>query len=116
MLLVGGVSFGLVAILMAALTLGGEAAAPIVAVATLALIAWSVIHRNKGDEMMRAAAKDAGVITTNLIFFVFGIWAGAAHLGLIAMFEPLLFVAGYFALYLLAVFIAVGKRGLLKPR
>lgn len=115
-LVIGAVSFMLIAIGLAALTLKGELAAPIAAVATLALIAWSVVYRNKGDEMMRAAAKDAGVITTNLIFLVFGVWAGAAQLGLAPMFEPLLFVAGFFALYLVAVFVAVGRRGLLAPR
>ena len=125
-LLVGGVSFLLVALIVAALALGGSAEAPgligsseaalIAAVSTLALIAWSVIHRNKGDEMMRAAAKDAATTTTSLLFLVFVIWAGAAHLGFVPMFEPLLFVAGFFALYLVAVFIAIGRRGLLVPR
>lgn len=125
-LLIGAVSFFLVAVIVGVLAaadrpdvpgfVGSSAAALVAVVATLVLIAWSIIHRNKGDEMMRAAAKDAGATTTNLIFLVFGSWAGAAHLGLTPMFEPLLFVAGYFALYLLAVFIAVGRRGLLKPR
>ena len=125
-LLVGAVSFLLVALLVGALTLGGSSELPgligeseaalIAALATLALTAWSVIHRNKGDEMMRVASKEAAALTTNLIFLVFATWAGAAHLGLVPMFEPLLFVAGYFALYLLAVFIAVGRRGLLNPR
>jgi hypothetical protein len=32
------------------------------------------------------------------------------------MFEPLLFASGFFVLYLLAVFVAVARRGLLKPR
>ena len=115
-LLAGSGSFFLVAALVGTLTLGGDLAAPIAAAATLALVAWSIVYRNKGDEMMRAAAKDAAVITTYLIFLVFGIWAAAAHLGFVPMFEPLLFVAGYFALYLLAAFVAVGKRGMLGPR
>ena len=125
-LLIGAVTFILVAALVGVLSLSGgvnatailatREATPIVAIIAVALIVWSLIHRNRGDEMMRAAAKDAGVAAINLIFLVFGGWAGAAHLGLVPMFEPLLFVAGFFALYLLAVFIAVGRRGLLTPR
>jgi hypothetical protein len=125
-LVIGAVSSLLVAALVGVLTLSGvrdggglltlRTAVLISAGLTIALISWSVIHRNNGDEMMRAAAKDAGVTAANLIFLVFGTWAGAAHLGLVPMFEPLLFVAGFFALYLIAVFVAVGRRGLLKPR
>jgi ABC-type nickel/cobalt efflux system permease component RcnA len=125
-LLVGAVSFFLVALLLGALTLGGSEGDPglfgswgtalVAAGAVLALIAWSIIHRDKGDEMMRAAAKDAGAITAHLLFLIFGLWAGAAHFGIVPMFDPLLFVAGYFALYLVAVFVAVGRRGLLAPR
>jgi phosphoglycerol transferase MdoB-like AlkP superfamily enzyme len=126
-LLVGAVTFFLIAALLTGLALGGSAgaagtllgpqeAALVAGAATLALAVWSFVHREKGDEMMRAAAKDAGSITTYLVVLVFGIWAAAAHLEFVAMFEPLVFVAGVFALYLLAVFIAVGKRGLLMPR
>ncbi|UUR09198.1 hypothetical protein [Sphingomonas glaciei] len=121
-LVIGAVSFVLVAALVGVLAAAGTGmiaavtATLVAAGATLGLIGWSILHRNHGDEMMRAAAKDAGVATTNLIFLVFGIWAGAAQLGLVPMFEPLLFVAGYFLIYLLAVFIAVGRRGLLRPR
>lgn len=125
-LLISSLTFLLVAVIVGVLATVSEtggadlvdpvAAAWITGVATAALIAWTIIYRNRGDEMMRAAAKDAAVATTNLIFLVFGIWAGAAHLGLVPMFKPLAFVAGFFALYLLGVFIAVGRRGLLNPR
>lgn len=121
-LFVGVVSFVLVAVLVGTLTAASSglvattSGALIAGAATLALIGWSILHRNNGDEMMRAAAKDAGVTTTNLIFLVFGCWAGAAVLGLVPMFEPLLFVAGFFLIYLTAVFIAIGQRGLLKPK
>jgi hypothetical protein len=121
-LFVGAVSFVLVAVLVGILAAASTglvakgSAALIACAAILGLIAWSIIYRNHGDEMMRAAAKDAGATTTNLIFLVFGFWAGAAALDLVPMFEPLLFVAGFFLIYLLAVFIAVGRRGLLKPR
>lgn len=121
-LMIGAVSMVLVAVLVGVLAAVGSGmiaagtATVIVGAAMVALIVWSILYRNHGDEMMRAAAKDAGVATTNLIFLVFGTWAGAAQLGLAPMFEPLLFVAGFFLAYLLAVFIAIGRRGLLRPR
>jgi hypothetical protein len=121
-LTIGAVSMLLVAVLIGVLAaasngmIATSSARLIAGAAALALIAWSILYRNYGDEMMRAAAKDAGVVTTNLIFLVFGIWAGAAQLELASMFEPLLFVAGFFLIYLLAVFIAIGRRGLLGPR
>nr|WP_314446498.1 hypothetical protein [uncultured Sphingomonas sp.] len=121
-LTVGAVSFLLVAALVGALVAAGNgllapgSAALLAAAAAVGLIAWSILHRNHGDEMMRAAAKDAGVVTTNLLFLVFGIWAGAAHLGLMPMFQPLAFVAGFFLIYLLSVFVSIGRRGLLKIR
>lgn len=125
-LLVGSISSLLVAAFLAVLALTRRAEAPglleprqamLVALLTGAsLLVWTFVHRNMSDEMMRAAAKDAGALTTNLLFVVFGTWAAAAHLGYARMFEPLLFASGFFALYLLAVFVAIGKRGLLKPR
>jgi hypothetical protein len=125
-LLTGSVTFLLVAVFLAALALADSTDAAgllarreagVVALLTGGtLVAWSIYHRKKGDEMMRAAAREAGAITTNLLFLLFGTWAAAAHLGFLPMFKPLLFVAGLFALYLLAVFVAVAKRGLLKPR
>lgn len=125
-LVIGAVSFLLVALLVGVLVASGSADRPglieagpatlLAGAATLGLIVWSILHRKRGDEMMRLAAKDAAVVTTNLIFLLFGIWAGAAHLELVPMFQPLAFVAGFFLLYLLGVFIAVGRRGLLGPR
>lgn len=121
-LIIGAVSFVLVAALVGILAAASAglvamgSAALIAGATTIGLIVWSILYRNHGDEMMRAAAKDAGVTTTHLIFLVFGCWAGAAALDLVPMFEPLLFVAGFFLIYLLAVFMAVGRRGLLKPR
>jgi hypothetical protein len=125
-LLIGSVSFLLVAIFLAALLLGSSAEQPGILdrttagfsalLAGAALVVWSIYHRNSGDEMMRSAAKEAGSITANLLFLVFGSWAAAAHLGFVPMFEPLLFASGFFVLYLLAVFVAVARRGLLKPR
>lgn len=125
-LLAGSISFLLVAILLTGLTLAGDGQVPgllmpraaglLALLAGLALVAWTIVHRNKGDEMMRLAGKEAGAITTYLLILFFGSWAAAAHLGFAPMFDPLLFVSGLFALYLLAMFVAVGRRGLLKPR
>jgi hypothetical protein len=96
--------------------LGRSTATMLVAGAFTMLVAGSWYYRNLGDEMMRAASKDASVITVYLLFLLFGGWAMLAQLGLAESFTPLLFVGGFFAVYLLAVYVAVARRGLLKPR
>ena len=122
-LLISVVSFFLVAVIVGVLAAarGGDlidsgTATWIVGIATSVLVVWAIRYRNRGDEMMLAAAKEAGAMTTNLLFLTFVVWAGAAQLGLAPMFDPLLFVAGFFLLYLTAIFITVGRRGLLTPR
>ena len=68
------------------------------------------------DEMMLQLSRDAG----NLAFCGIGatlmIWASAASLGLIAAPTPLALVAIISGGFLMAIFIASGRRGLLIPR
>ncbi len=125
-LLVGSLSFALAAILLFTLTLTGSAevtgpipdnvAAIIALLAGLGSVGLAIAYRNAGDEMMREAGREAQSLTLSLLFLLFGGWAVAAQLGLVPMFGPLLFVSGLYALYLLAIFIVVGRRGMLAQR
>lgn len=96
------------------LTLSASTIMTGVGFATLVASSWYL--RNLGDEMTRAASKDASSLAIYLIFLLFGGWAILAQLQLATMFSPLMFVSGFFAVYLLSVYVAVARRGLLKPR
>ncbi|GAA4012313.1 hypothetical protein GCM10022280_07680 [Sphingomonas swuensis] len=125
-LLIGAASFLLVAVLLGALALadgGGvvgilapKTAGLIAAICAISLTIMTVAYRNRGDELMRRVSLEAGSWALAFVCLLFGGWATLAHLGLAAPFSPLLFVAGVFALYLLAVFVAAGLRGMMKPR
>ena len=96
--------------------LGPDIALAAAAVAFLGLVATAYRFRNHGDEMMRQANLEAANLTMVLVFVVLGAWAMLSQLGRAEMFSPLLFVSGLFALHLLAVFLVIGRRGMLKPR
>lgn len=125
-LLVGAVSFALAAVMLLTLTLADSAGQPgpisqpfaaiVALVAGVGSVGLSIAYRNAGDEMMRAASREASAVTIGLVFLIFGGWAAASQLGFVPMFAPLLFVSGLYALYLLAVFIVVGRKGLLAQR
>lgn len=125
-LIVGSLSFLLVAVLLAALGLAHTPASsgPLpTGVATIlaggasaGLLLLAVRYRHLGDELMRLASKEASSIMVVLLLVVIGGKSAAAQLGFTPPLAPLHFLAAFFALYLLAVFIAVGKRGLLTPK
>lgn len=125
-LVVGFVTFALVAILLGSLALVSTAdqpgllpppvAALISAGSALILIAIAIRYRNVGDEMMRLASKDASNTLVLLLLAVVGTKSAAAQLGYASPLAPLELLSAFFALYLLAVFISVGRRGLLTPR
>lgn len=125
-LLVGSLTFLLVAAFLTSVALadGGSGvgalsnstAAVIAIAATLGLIAVSIRYRRLGDEMMQMVSREANGIMVGLVFLTAGIKSAAARLGYAAPVQPLEFLAGFFALYLAAIFIAVGRRGLLAPR
>lgn len=96
--------------------LGPDLALVATAAAFLGLVATAYRFRNHGDEMMRQANLEAANLTLVLVFLVLGAWAMLSQLGRAEMFSPLLFISGLFALHLLAVFIVIGRRGMLKPR
>ncbi len=68
------------------------------------------------DEMMLQLSRDAGNIAFCGIGGTLLVWASAASLGLIAAPTPLALVAIISGGFLLAIFIASGRRGLLMPR
>jgi hypothetical protein len=125
-LMVGSLSFLLMALLLAALALvpgeqtegviSREAGAILAGAAFAALVALSVRFRKMGDELNQAVAKEANGWTLIFVLLLFGGWGMLAQLGYAPMFAPLTFVAGLLALYLLGIFVAAGIRGMLKPR
>lgn len=125
-LLVGSTTFLLVAVFLGAVALaeGGDGvgrlpsaiAALMAGASAVGLIALSIRYRRIGDEMMQLVSKEANGIMVGLVFLTAGVKSAAAQLGYAAPMAPLEFLAGFFALYLLAIFIAVGRRGMLTPR
>jgi hypothetical protein len=69
-----------------------------------------------GDELMRAVNLEAGTLSYVLMLIVAGGWAMFAHLGYVAGPAPLDLLTLFYVVVLLASFIAVGRRGMLKPR
>lgn len=125
-LLVGSVSFLLMALLLVALALvpgeqaqgviSRDAGAVLAGFAFAALVLVSVRFRKMGDELNQAVAKEANGWTLIFVLLLFGGWGMLAQFGYVPMFAPLTFVAGLLALYLLGIFVAAGVRGMLKPR
>lgn len=68
------------------------------------------------DELMRAVNLEAATIGYVLVLLIVGGWAMLAHLGYATLFAPLDVLTLFYVLMLLASFIAVGRRGMLKPR
>lgn len=74
----------------------------------------SVMVYRASDELMLAVNLEAGAISYGLVFAVVGMWAMLAHLGLVGAPQPLDLLSLFYGLVLLASFIAVGRRGMLK--
>lgn len=79
-------------------------------------ISAGVVSRRATDEFGQQMATESNATFLTLFALVFGLWAALAHLGLAPMFTGLAFYAGSLVLYLLAVFVVVGRRGLLAPK
>lgn len=125
-LLVGAGSFLLAALLIISLALvPGEGTSGLLSPHTATVLAGMAVigmaflgirFRKLGDELNRAVSKEANGWALTFVFVLFGGWAALAQLGHAPMFAPLTFVAGLFASYLLAIFVAASLRGMLKPR
>lgn len=68
------------------------------------------------DELMMAVNREAGNWAYGLSFAFLGGWSALAHVGYLAPPEPLDVLSAFYALVLLATFIAAGRRGMLKTR
>ena len=66
------------------------------------------------DELMLAVNLEAGAVSYSLVFAVVGMWAMLAHLEYTAGPQPLDLLTLFYVLVLVASFIAVGRRGMLK--
>lgn len=80
------------------------------------LIVVSIRDWNYYDEMMLQLSRDAGNLAFCGIGSVIFIWASAASLGLVAALTPLALVAIISGGFLLAIFVASARKGLLRPR
>lgn len=68
------------------------------------------------DELVLAMNVEAGAITYGLVLLVLGSWAILAHVGYVIGPQPLDILTACYALVLVASFIAVGRRGLIRMR
>lgn len=67
------------------------------------------------DELWRRLTIDASAIAGNILLALCVIWGSAAAAGLVAGPHPLDLVSAAFGIFLLATFIAVGRRGMMTP-
>jgi Na+/proline symporter len=79
-------------------------------------MALSVAVYRASDELMLAVNLEAGALTYALVLLVVGLWAMLAHLGYAAAPAPLDLLTLFYALVLVASFIAIGRRGMLAVR
>jgi hypothetical protein len=79
-------------------------------------LAIAVACRNKGDELLRQVAHEAGAMTLNITFVIACVWGMLAQLGYAAWLSPLALIGGLSLLYLLVIFRVVGKKGLAADR
>jgi hypothetical protein len=76
-------------------------------------ISWIAIKRKHYDELWRQLSADASAITLAMLASLMVVWGALAHVGWGPELDPLLVVAAPPGLFLLASFIAAGRRGLL---
>jgi hypothetical protein len=77
------------------------------------LIAVSIRHWKYYDEMMLQLSRDAGNIPFSGVGSVTLIWGSASWLGLVTAPTPLALTSGGF---LMAIFVASTRKGLMQPR
>lgn len=68
------------------------------------------------DELMLAMNLEAGAITYGLVLLVLGGWGMLAHLGYVSAPSPIDILTACYVLVIVAAYIAIGRRGLLKVR
>ena len=113
-ILIGGLLIAL------AILPGGPTYAVPVAVVTaltviLFILLWIATSRHV-DEMTRRVSDESSALAMQISFILFGGWAIMAHLGKASWISPIGLIAGLSAVYLLAIFVAAARRGLMTPR
>lgn len=68
------------------------------------------------DELMRAVNLETGALSYHLVLLLVGGWALLAHLGYVAGPQPIDLLSSFYVLVLLASFVVVGKRGMIRLR
>lgn len=68
------------------------------------------------DELMMAVNREAGNWSYGLVFVFLGGWSAIAHAGYISAPAPLDVLSAFYAMVLIATFIAAGRRGMLRVR
>ena len=68
------------------------------------------------DELMLAVNLEGGALSYSFVFAVLGGWGMLAHLGYVAAPQPLDLLTVCYALVLVASYIVIGRRGMLKVR
>lgn len=85
------------------------------AIVAIGIGSWCAWQSYKAsDELMAAVNLEASALSFALVFAALGGWAMAAHLEFSISPEPLDILTVFYVLSLLATFIAVGRRGMLK--
>ena len=85
-------------------------------VALVGAVVIAVRTRRQGDELMRQVGFESAALTLHTGLLVMAIWAALAHLGYASWVDPLAFIAGAALLYLIAIFVVAGTKGLMRSR
>lgn len=120
-LLGGAVGMALVSLLVASLALADgpnalldrSIGALLVVVSLVGIAAMSLLTRHQGDELMRRVSMELAALAFWLAMLAFGGWAALSVLGYAAMFSALVLIAGLCALFLLAMFVIIARRGMM---
>jgi cytochrome bd-type quinol oxidase subunit 2 len=82
----------------------------------LALIAVMLMSRNQGDELIKQLGIEASSLAFHILATALAVWSVLAHLDYVGWISPLGMLASVAYVYLLSIFAATGKRGLMTPR
>lgn len=116
------VAVGAALFLLAYATVDG-AAGPVTAAAAFWILvallvagtAVSILMWRSLDELWRQLTLDASAIAGNILIAMCVVWGGGAAAGLVAGPHPLDLISATFGVFLLASFVAAGRRGMMGP-
>ena len=96
--------------------LGSSVALPLAGacLAGAAIAGW--VGAKHQDELTRQVGLEAAALALQIVFVAIGGWAALAVLGYAIWMGPLALISSLMLLQLVAIFIVIGKRGMLMPR